>query len=273
MKRWLNLLAIEWKKAKSFYAFGISIVAQLVVFVVLLVVGVNLDIEVEGVSISPFFEFPHIWTSFAWLLGWISLFTGFAFLVIVGAEFGERTFNFQLANGLKRYELLGAKVLLAIVLSAFWSLVLFIVAIVFGSYHTPSVGFADIYQGLEVSLFFFLRTFCLLAITLVIAFLIRNTALSILAFVVIIPFEAMLRTVFPEVVRYFFPLKALQNLAPMPDFFGLAVMNNPELAALKSTVTAVDTPLIPIEITVAVVVIYSVASLTAIFFFLRKRSF
>ncbi len=273
MKRWMNLLAIEWMKAKSFYAFGISIIAQLVVFAVLLVVGVNLDLQIDGVSTRPFFEFPHIWTAFAWLLGWISLFTGFAFLVIVGAEFSERTFHFQLANGLKRYELLGAKVFLAVLLSLFWTLVLFVAVLIFGCFGSTPVGIADISQGLMVSSFFFLHTFFLLAIALVISFLIRNTALSILAFLGIIPFEAVLRTFFPEIVRYFFPLKAFQNLAPMPDFFGLAVMNNPELAALKSTVTAADAPLIPIEITVVVVIVYSLASLAIIFYFLRKRSF
>lgn len=273
MRRWINLLAIEWLKAKSFYAFGISIAAQLVVFIAVALVGANVDLNIQGVSTHPFFVFPHIWTSFAWLLGWISLFTCFAVLVIVGAEFGERTYHFQLANGLKRFELLGAKVLLVICLSVFWALVLFAVTLPFGIYYSASFGIADIVQGLEVSLSFFLHTFFLLVIALIVSFIIRNTALSILAFVVLMPIEAAVRTVFPEIVRYFFPLRALQNLAPMPDFFGLAVMNNPELAALKSTVAVASEHLVSMEITVVVALLYSLASLGIIFFFLRKRNF
>ena len=273
MKRWINLLSIEWLKAKSFYAFGISIAAQLAVFVALLLIGANSDLRIEGVSTQPFFQFPHVWGSFAWLLGWISLFTGFAVLVIVGAEFGERTFHFQLANGLRRFELLFAKVLLALCLSLFWALVLFVVAFLFGAYYSPNYDFSCVYGGLVVSSAFFLHTFFLLIIALVLSFLIRNTALSILAFVVIIPFEAVLRSLFPDVVQFFFPMEALQNLAPMPDFFGLAVMNNPELAALKSTVAAAGEPAVSMWVTVVVALGYALLSLGIIFFVLKKRSF
>ncbi|SDC81237.1 hypothetical protein [Williamwhitmania taraxaci] len=273
MRRWLTLLEIEWLKAKSFYAFSISIAAQLFVFLAIIFVGSNIDLNIQGVSAHPFFEFPHIWTSFAWLLSWISLFTAFAMLVIVGAEFGERTYHFQLANGLKRFELLGAKVLLAISLSLFWALVLFVVTLLFGAYYSNTVSLNDVYHGVEVSLFFFLHTFFLLAIALIISFLIRNTALSVLAFVVLMPLEVVIRTFLPDFVRFFFPFRALQNLAPMPDFFGLAVMNNPELAALKSTVAEVFAPIVSIWITVVVAVLYSLFSIIIIFFSLRKRSF
>lgn len=273
IRRWLNLLSIEWLKAKSFYAFGLSIAIQLVVFVVLLVVAANINLNVEGVSTRPFFEFPNIWSSFSWLLSWISLFTGFAVLVIVGAEFGERTYHFQLANGLKRVELLGAKVLFVAGLSIFWALVLFVVALLFGISFSPSISTQDLLQGMLVSFFLFLHTFFLLVIALLISFLVRNTALSILAFVAVIPFEAIIRAIMPEAARTFFPLKALQNLAPMPDFFGLAVMNNPGLVALKSSVTNATDPLVSMKITIAVALIYSLICIAIILFFIRKRSF
>jgi len=273
MSRWMTLLEIEWLKAKSFYAFGISIAAQLFVFFAIIFVGSNIDLNIQGVSARPLFEFPHIWTSFAWLLSWISLFTAFAMLVIVGAEFGERTYHFQLANGLKRFELLSAKVLLAISLSLFWALVLFIVTLLFGAYYSNTVSLNDVLQGFEVSLLFFLHTFFLLAIALIISFVVRNTALSVLAFVVLLPLEVVVRTFLPAFARFFFPLRVLQNLAPMPDFFGLAVMNNPELAALKSTVAEVADPFVSAWITVIIAILYSFVSIGIIYFLLRKRSF
>ncbi|HUX54379.1 MAG TPA: hypothetical protein VMV56_08200 [Williamwhitmania sp.] len=273
MRRWFHLVGVEWLKARSLYGFGITITAQLVVFLVLIFVGANFDVHLQGVSVRPFFEFPHVWETFAWVLGWLNFFTAIGFIVIVGSEFGEKTFLFQLVSGLTRIELVVSKILLAFVISIAWFLVLLTLGFAFGLYFSPSDSLLPLLPGLQVFSAFFLRTFSLLLVAMLIAFILRNTAVSILVFVVLFSLAPVVPSIIPEAISWMMPFQAMQNLTPTPDFFGLAVLNHPELSALKRSITLAPPYSTSLWLSSIATFVYSCAYMIAMVATVRRRSF
>lgn len=273
MRRWLNLIGVEWMKARSLYAFGITILAQLVIFFVLIFVGANFDVQVQGVSVKPFFEFPHVWVTFAWFLGWLNLFSAIGFIVIVGSEFSEKTFHFQLVSGLTRLELVVSKILLAILVSLIWAIVLLLLGMAFGVYYSSGFSLSGILPGFEVLGAFFLRTFALLLVAMLFAFILRNTTVSILVFVVLFSLAPVVQYFLPDGVGWMLPFRAMQNLTPMPDFFGLAVLNHPELSALKSSITSAQVSTTSLVQPFITTIFYSCLIVVAIVAYVKRRSF
>lgn len=273
MRRWYNLVRVEWLKARSIYGFGITLTAQLVVFLVLIFVGANLDVHLQGVSIRPFFEFPHVWQTFAWVLGWLNIFTAVGFIVIVGSEYGEKTFLFQLVSGLTRFELVGSKILLAFFISIAWVLVFLALGVAFGLYFSLGDSLSPVLPGLQIFLAFFIRTFSLLIVAMLIAFILRNTAVSILLFIVLFSLAPLFHSIIPESISWMMPFQAMQNLTPTPDFFGLAVLNHPELSALKNSITTVMPSCTSLWLSAVATLAYSCAFVIAMVATVRRRSF
>lgn len=274
MNRWFQLYNVEWIKARSQYAFVITIAAQLIIFLVIVFIAANFDIHVKGVSIRPFFQFPHVWDTFAWLLGWLNLFTAIGFISIVGTELGDRTFHFQLVSGLTRMELVLSKILLALVFSAGWSLVFFGVGLGFGLHYSSSVASYDIFLGLELLLAYFLRTVTVIVAVMLITFLVRNLAVSVLIFVLMFSISPVIHSMIPESVGWMLPFGAMQNLTPMPDFLGLAILDHPEFNALKSSMMQVEPSIVKnVCYSLLSTLLYLALFIWGMLTFIRKKSF
>ncbi|MDY0201596.1 MAG: ABC transporter permease [Bacteroidales bacterium] len=216
------LLNIERIKTLHSPTFRAIIILHAALFLLVSLIGANLHLNIQGITIEKLFQFPHIWNTIAWIASWFNLILGVLAIMLVTNEFQYRTFRKQLIDGLSRNQLLYGKLLVFITISAYAMLLVLICGIIIGVVKSNGNGLANITQGLEFVPILFLQTFGYLMLALLFGALFQNTALSIVAYILyFFPIEPIIRTIIPEIAAQYMPVKVIANLTPMPDFAGI----------------------------------------------------
>ncbi|PKP38827.1 MAG: hypothetical protein CVT98_04695 [Bacteroidetes bacterium HGW-Bacteroidetes-15] len=187
-------------------------------------VASSLKINIQGITIEKLFHFPHIWNTFAWIASWFNLLLGILAIMLVSNEFQFRTFRKQLIDGLSRSELLYSKVLVFILLAVYTMLLVFFSGFIFGVLKSPSFSLANFIEGLPYLPVLFIQSLGYMLMAMLFAFIIKNTALSIVSFILyFFPIEPIIRVFIPDAAIQYMPVKIIANLTPMPDFVGISL--------------------------------------------------
>lgn len=266
----LRLIKIDFKK----YAFTRTFWVLLTIYFVLIVAVFFLAESVLNAFLAnaktsapvaapdfSLYSFPYIWQNLAYLGGWFKILIALIVLIFVSNEFSYKTNRQNVMNGMSRGEFLASKVLFAILLSLFASIVLFLSGIVLGIGHTEEYSFSLIFENMEFLAGYFLELLTLSLLALLAAFLLRQSGLAIVLFAIYyVVAENILSAVLPDSLSRFLPIESMGNLIDVPNTALLRMfgVNFREYVSMPDVLTCI---------------FWSVAFVGITYLFLKKRDF
>jgi ABC-2 type transport system permease protein len=214
-----KLIKIELIKTLNYASFKVIIALHFILFLLVIFITSQIDISVPGFRMKNLFQFPHVWSSFAWVSSWFNLLLAIILIVMVGNEYSFKTFRQHIMNGLGRYDLLLGKGVVILFIAIYGLLLVLLSGAVSGIIFSKNVGFFNIFQKGYILAVYFIQAVGYMTLGVFITVLLRNTALSVVMFLLyFILIEPILRKFFPHDVRQYFPVKIISNLTPMPEF-------------------------------------------------------
>ncbi|MCK4751536.1 MAG: hypothetical protein KAT15_30975 [Bacteroidales bacterium] len=214
-----RLLHIEQVKLLNYNPFRITIALYFVFFALGILIYPAIDKEVPVISLSDLFRFPDVWLFLTWITEPYNAMLALIIIMITTKEFNNHTFKTQLIFGLSRSELLLQKMLLIVVLSLFAALLVGLTSLVLGLIYSYKLTFKIAMQNTWVLGRYLMAAFSYMSMGLIIALLIKNTALSLLTFLALRVFvDPVLWLILREQeVKWFLPFRTITRLTPVPD--------------------------------------------------------
>ena len=218
-----NLVLIELIKTWRYPIFKVMVLLHAILYLLVITIGSQFEINIQGIRIDKLFSFPHIWDTFSWIASWFNLMLGIIIAILVSNEFQFKTLRKQIIDGMQRSEFLSGKLSIVLILTIYAFLLVSISGLLIGFINTPNPIEAGVFSNFKYVLVLFIQAFAYMMIGMLFAIIFRNTALSIIFFMLFfIMIEPIIRAFFPSSIDKFFPVKIISNLTPIPDFFGIA---------------------------------------------------
>lgn len=178
-------------------------------------------------GIDNFFSFPKVWDYQAYIGSWLTfMFFGFLGVYIITSEIQFKTMRQNIITGLTRFEFFISKILIAILVSLYATIIFYLSTILIGVIDAGEFNIKDIMANQHyVFLRFYFLTFAYMTFGIFVAFLIRKPALSIFFyFMYILLIEPLFRWMVH--IKYiskgrsflFYPMNGIEDLAPLPSF-------------------------------------------------------
>ncbi|MDY0284878.1 MAG: ABC transporter permease [Bacteroidales bacterium] len=171
--------------------------------------------------------FPSVWQNLFFIAGFVKLFPGFLFVMLVTNEFTHDTIRQNVITGMSKNQILNSKVVMATSIALITTLVVFLIALTNGLIHkTPEIPFGTLFQKLEFVPAYFLEIMTYLMVCLFFALTLRKPIVAILSMLVYsIIAEPIIAYKLGASMNQFLPLKAAANLIRIPrttlmEFFG-----------------------------------------------------
>ncbi len=212
-----KLFTLEKIKALSYPAFKTLMIIHFVLFFLVVLVVSRWHITVPGFSIKGLYQFPNIWTFFPWVASWFNIFLTIVLITLVGNEFSFRTFRQNVIDGLSRNDLISGKLLFIFTIAIYTFIMVLIAVLIFGLINTKDITINIMLDHSYLLFVYFIQAIGYMTLGLLFAMLFRNTALSIILFILYFPIEGIIRLFFNQEARRFFPLKIISNLTPRPE--------------------------------------------------------
>lgn len=214
-----KLLRIEQIKILNYVPFQILIGLYVVAIVLGLVIYPLIDKQIPIISINDLFRFPDVWPFLTWVTEPYNILLGLIIIMLVTNEFSNHTFKTQIIFGLSRKEALTQKLVLIFLLAAFATILVGITCILLGLTHSYKLTFGIAIENMWMLAVYFLSSVTLMSFALLFALTIKNTALSIMAYLGFRTFVSpVLFLVFRErELRWFLPFRANTKLTPLPN--------------------------------------------------------
>jgi len=217
-----NILKLEFIKTIGYSAFRTIIILHFILFLLVVIIGSQIDFNIQGIRVDKLFAFPNVWSTFSWVASWFNLLLGIVVIMLVGNEYQFRTYRKQIIDGVSRNQLLNAKISVIAVLSVYAVLLVFISGLAIGIIFSDQIAISSIFENFHLILILFVQSFAYMMLGMLFALILKNNALSIITFILFFfPAEPILRAFFPSSIDRFFPIKIISNLTPMPDFIGI----------------------------------------------------
>ncbi|MGB0887914.1 MAG: ABC transporter permease [Vicingaceae bacterium] len=255
----IKLLQIEYKKlfpyATFWVIFGLFFVLTPIVFY-----GSG-QIKIEGfpIDFATMYNFPNVWNNITYIASWFNLLIGMLMVVLVCNEFSFKKFRQHVIDGQSKADFIISKIILMTSFALICTVYLFIIGAIFGFI---SGGDGSFSSDINFLLVYFIQALGYMAVGLIIAILVRSSALSIIIFLCSILLESIIRALIPDVIDQYFPMKIISNLTPFPTPEGMMV------AEMKN---AMVPEVMSLNTTLAVAVIYVLAFWGIAYFILTKK--
>lgn len=216
MKR---LLHIEQIKLLNYNPFRITIGIYFVAFALGLLIYPAVDKEIPVISLSDLFRFPDVWMFLTWVTEPYNALLALIVIMITTKEFNNHTFKTQLIFGLSRTDLLLQKLFSIIVLALFATLLLGLTSLILGLIYSYKLTFKIAMENTWILGRYLMASFCYMSIGLLVALLIKNTALSLLTFLALRLFvDPVLFLILRKYeIKWFLPFRTTTRLTPLPD--------------------------------------------------------
>ena len=256
----LDLLKIEYKKIIPYTTFWV-IFGLFFLFTPIVFYGVG-QFKIEGVPIdfATAYKFPNVWNNITYIASWFNLLIGMLFVILVCNEFAFKTFRQQVIDGQSKADFIVSKILLMTSFGLITSAYVFIVGALFGFI---SEGDGSFLTDIKYLLIYFIQSLGYMSVGLIIAVLIRSSAMSIITFICSIMAESIIRALVPDFIDQYFPMKIISNLTPFPTPDGL-MMEQMQGAVIPPEAMSLNT-------TVIIAVVYVFAFWSISYFILTKK--
>lgn len=254
----LNLLSIEYKKLIPYPTFWI-IFGLFFLFTPVVFYGVGqIKFDVFPIDFETIYNFPNVWNNITYIASWFNLLIGMLLVILVCNEFSFKTFRQQVIDGHSKADFIISKILLISSFSLLSTLYLFIIGAFFG-YLSGSE--ASILTDTKYLLIYFIQSLGYMSVALILAIIIRSSAISIILFICSIFVESIVRLFMPDMLAPYFPMKIISNLTPFPSPGGVQV----------SSINGVITDSISLNTSAIVAIIYIISFLGISYIILTKK--
>ncbi len=179
-----NLLKIEWLKIKNYGAFKILIIffSIGVVLTNYIVFSVNKNIigsisESTGGVVGKFspYDFSSTWQTTSYATGYLLILPAMLLIILITNEYSFRTSRQNIIDGWSRKEFIAVKLMLALLIAVFSTLLVIITAMVFGLFSGSSFST----NGIENVGFFFLKALSYNVLAVFLSVVLKKTGLVI----------------------------------------------------------------------------------------------
>lgn len=220
----LYFLRLEWMKFRHYRVFQIMIAGFAILLPGILLAAKSItSIPPELGSTEMFFIFPTVWKYLAYIGSWlVFFFLGFLGVLSMTTEFANKTLRQNIITGLTRKEVFVSKFLSMLAISAASTIYLILCGLVIGAIHTETIYLSKVLEESGLIFRFFLMCLGYMIYGLLIGTLLRRTGLALFAYLTIAMFVepvfrwAVHKSILPGSSMHFYPLNALEDLAPIP---------------------------------------------------------
>lgn len=271
-----KLLKIESVKVLNYASFKIIIALHFFLFLLVIFITSRIEFSVPGFKMENLFQFPHIWETFSWIASWFNLLLAIILMVLIGNEFSFRTFRQHIITGLSRNDLILGKGIIILIVAIYGVLLVFLTTTVVGIIFTRGLTFSIIFEKSTILAVYFIQAIGYMTAGFFIAVLLRNTALSIIVFLLyFILVEPIIRAFFPKEARMYFPARIIANLTPRPEFLTItseeSVINAAGDSNLDLDIIGIAPEPLPLYGTVILALAYISIFGFAIYLLVRKK--
>tara|TARA_B100000809_G_scaffold49028_1_gene43836 strand:- start:1746 stop:2525 length:780 start_codon:yes stop_codon:yes gene_type:complete len=255
----LNLLHIEYKKLIPYSTFWM-IFGLFFFFTPIVFYGAG-QIKIEGfpIDFTTMYNFPNIWNNITYIASWFNLLMGMLIVILVCNEFSFKTCRQHIIDGHSKADFIVSKILLMTSFALICTVYLFITGSLFGFI---SGGNGSFTAQINYLLVYFIQALGYMSVGLIIAVLIRSSALSIIMFLFSILAETIIRTLVPDFIGQYFPMKIISNLTPVPTPEGMITEQ------MRNTIMQEEMWL---NTTLLIAIIYILAFWRVAYFILTKK--
>lgn len=214
-----KLLHIEQVKLLNYNPFRITLGIYFLAFTLGLLIYPAVDKEIPVISLSDLFRFPDVWMFLTWVTEPYNVLLALIIIMITTKEFNNHTFKTQLIFGLSRTELLLQKLLLIGILALFATLLLGLTSLTLGLIYSYKLTFKIAMENTWILSRYLISSFAYMSMGLLIAMLIKNTALSLLTFLALRVFvdPVLFLILRKSEVKWYLPFRTTTQLTPVPD--------------------------------------------------------
>lgn len=214
-----RLLHIEQIKILNYNPFRITLGLYFIAFALGLLIYPAVDKEIPVISLSDLFRFPDVWMFLTWVTEPYNILLALIVIMITTKEFGNHTFKTQVIFGMSRTDLLLQKLSLILLLALFATLLLGATSMVLGLIYSYKLTLKIALENTRVLANYLLASFTLMSWGLMVALLIKNTALSLMAFLALRTFidPVLFLVLRNSEVKWYLPFRTMTRLTPVPD--------------------------------------------------------
>lgn len=214
-----KLLHIEQIKLFNYNPFRITLGLYFIAFALGLLIYPAVDKEIPVISLSDLFRFPDVWLFLTWVTEPYNVLLALIVIMITTKEFSDHTFKTQLVFGLSRTDLLLQKLLSIAALALFATLLLGITSLTLGLIYSYKITWKIALENTWILGRYLLASFSYMSMALLVALLIKNTALSLLTFLALRVFvDPVLFLVLRKYeAKWYLPMRTTTRLTPVPD--------------------------------------------------------
>jgi ABC-type transport system involved in multi-copper enzyme maturation permease subunit len=214
-----KLLHIEQIKLLNYNPFRITLGIYVLAFALGLIIYPAIDKEIPVISLSDLFRFPDVWLFLTWVTEPYNILLALVVIMITTKEFNNHTFKTQLIFGLSRSDLLLQKLLLVAVLALFATLLLGLTSLALGLIYSYKLTFGIAMENTWILGRYLISSIAYMSIALLVALLIKNTALSLLTFLALRVFvdPVLFLILRKHEIKWYLPMRTTTRLTPLPD--------------------------------------------------------
>ncbi|MEX1136881.1 MAG: hypothetical protein WEB89_08255 [Balneolales bacterium] len=230
-----KLVTIERIKALNYRSFWTILILYSVLIVLSYYVAgafgaVNVDGEQVDLPQFGIYEFPMLWHYLTYISGFLHYLPALLVILLVTNDIQYGLWKQHVAEGLERGELVGLKILVITLLSAFATLLLVVTGLAFGLSGAPDVSLSIILERAGFIVGYFVQVFAYMTIAFVFAVVVKKPAQAIillLAYGIIV--ERLIRFSLPGEFSFYFPMAAFAGIISNPymSIIGAEVVDTP----------------------------------------------
>lgn len=214
-----KLLHIEQIKLFNYNPFRITLALYFVAFTLGILIYPAIDKEIPVISLSDLFRFPDVWLFLTWITEPYNAVLALVVIMITTKEFSDHTFKTQVTFGLSRTDLLVQKLLAIALLSLFATLLVGLTSLALGLIYSYKLTLKIAFENTWILGRYLLAAYAYMTIGLLVALLIKNTALSLITFLALRVFvDPVLWLLLRNYeVKWYLPFRTITRLTPVPD--------------------------------------------------------
>jgi len=270
-----RLLHIEQVKLLNYNPFRITLGIYFLAFTLGLIIYPALDKEIPVISLSDLFRFPDVWLFLTWVTEPYNMLLALIIIMITTKEFNNHTFKTQLIFGLSRTELLLQKLLLVVVLALFATLLLGLTSLTLGLIYSYKLTFKIAMENTWILGRYFVSSFAYMSMGLMVALLVKNTALSLLSFLAIRVFvDPVLFLVLRKYeLRWYLPMRATTQLTPVPNLIEIFEKKMNSADAIDESALNIMPEGLPGWLNIVLVLTYTTVTIFFSYRLMQRRRF
>ncbi len=270
-----RLLHIEQIKLLNYNPFRITLGIYFLAFALGLLIYPAIDKEIPVISLSDLFRFPDVWLFLTWVTEPYNLLLALIIIMITTKEFNNHTFKTQLVFGLSRTELLLQKLMLIVVLSLFATLLLGATSLTLGLIYSYKLTFNIALENTWILGRYFISSFAYMSMGLLMALLIKNTAMSLLTFLAMRTFvDPVLFLILRKYeVKWYLPMRTTTRLTPVPNLIEIFEKKMNSAEPINESALDIIPEGLPDWLNILMVLLYTSLAIWASYLLMQRRRF